>query len=141
MLNPASFCVDFFRAARREYSIRLWCPIFFDNAVHGRDCTREGELHSLLIVLLTRTSGIKVNGQLELTHGSGTQKIAKKEPSVEIKNRNRAMRYRRLARTEPDKCKAALLRKLAEEAERGVLCTVDQMPSREVVEQYESTRL
>ena len=46
---------------------------------------------------------------------------------------------RRLAIAEPDKCKAAFLRKHAEEAERGVLCTVDQMPSREVVERYEST--
>jgi hypothetical protein len=46
---------------------------------------------------------------------------------VEITNKNRAIRYRRLAKVEPDECKAAFLRKLAEEAERGVLCTVDQM--------------
>jgi hypothetical protein len=46
---------------------------------------------------------------------------------VDIKNRNRAIRYRRLAFAERDECKAAFLRKLAEEAERGVLCTVDQM--------------
>ena len=91
------------------------------------------------IPALTCALGIKLNGQLELTHGSARQKIAKKEPSVDIKNHNRAIRYRRLAIAEPDKCKAAFLRKLAEEAERGVLCTVDQMPSREVVERHEST--
>ena len=53
---------------------------------------------------------------------------------MDIKNCTRAIRYRRNAIAEPDECKAAFLRKLAEEAERGVLCTVDQMPSREVVE-------
>jgi len=42
------------------------------------------------------------------------------------KNHDRAVRYRRLALAEPDKTKAALLQKIAEEAERGVLCTVDQ---------------
>jgi hypothetical protein len=57
---------------------------------------------------------------------------------VDINNQNRARRYRRLAVAEPDECKAALLRKLAEEAERGVLCTVDQMPSREFVEKDKS---
>jgi hypothetical protein len=95
-----------------------------------------------IIPALTCASNIKLNGQLVLTHGSARRKIANKEPPVDIKNsRNRAMRYRRLARDEPDDCKAALLRKLAEEAERGALCTVDQMPSREEVdEQYESTR-
>ena len=50
---------------------------------------------------------------------------------MDIKNLNRAIRYRRLALAEPDERKAAFLRKLAEEAERGVLCTVDRMPSRE----------
>ena len=59
---------------------------------------------------------------------------------MDIKNCTRAIRYRRLAIAEPDERKAALLRKLAEEAERGVLCTVDQMPSREVVERDKSTR-
>ena len=91
------------------------------------------------IPALTCALRIKLNGQLELTHGSARQKIAKKEPSVDIKNQNRAIRYRRLAIAEPDKCKAAFLRKLTEEAERGVLCTVDQMASREVVERHEST--
>ena len=42
------------------------------------------------------------------------------------KNRDRAVRYRRLALAEPDKAKAALLQMIADEAERGVLCTVDQ---------------
>jgi hypothetical protein len=42
------------------------------------------------------------------------------------KNRDRAVRYRRLALAEPDKDKAALLLKIADEAERGVLCTVDK---------------
>jgi hypothetical protein len=42
------------------------------------------------------------------------------------KNHDRAIRYRRLALAEPDKSKAALLQKIADEAERGVLCTVDQ---------------
>jgi hypothetical protein len=42
------------------------------------------------------------------------------------KDRYRAVRYRRLALAEPDKAKAALLQKIADEAERGVLCTVDR---------------
>ena len=41
---------------------------------------------------------------------------------MDIKNCTRAIRYRRKAIAEPDECKAAFLRKLAEEAERGVLC-------------------
>ncbi len=41
-------------------------------------------------------------------------------------NHDRAVRYRRLALAEPDKAKAALLQKIADEAERGVLCTVDR---------------
>ena len=41
------------------------------------------------------------------------------------KNRDRAVKYRRLALAEPDKAKAALLQKIANEAERGDLCTVD----------------
>jgi hypothetical protein len=41
------------------------------------------------------------------------------------KNHDRAVRYQRLALAEPDRAKAALLQKLADEAERGVLCTVD----------------
>jgi hypothetical protein len=58
---------------------------------------------------------------------------------VDIKNHNRAIRYQRLAIAERDESKAAFLRKLAEEAERGVLCTVE-MPTRDVVEQYKSAR-
>jgi hypothetical protein len=42
------------------------------------------------------------------------------------KNHDRAVRYRRLALAEPDKAKAALLLKIADETERGVLCTADQ---------------
>jgi hypothetical protein len=42
------------------------------------------------------------------------------------KDHDRAARYRRLALAEPDRAKAALLLKIADEAERGVLCTVDQ---------------
>jgi len=44
------------------------------------------------------------------------------------KDHDRAVRYRRLALAEPDKAKAALLHKIADEAERGVLCTVDRKP-------------
>jgi hypothetical protein len=38
-------------------------------------------------------------------------------------NHARAVRYRRLALAEPDKAKAALLNRLADEAESGTLCT------------------
>jgi hypothetical protein len=41
------------------------------------------------------------------------------------KNQERAVKYRRLAMAEPDKEKAVLLQKLADEAERGVLCTAE----------------
>jgi hypothetical protein len=44
------------------------------------------------------------------------------------KNQQRAVRYRRLALAEPDKAKAELLIKIADEAEQGVLCTVDRTP-------------
>ena len=44
------------------------------------------------------------------------------------KQNGRAVRYRRLALAEPDKAKAALLQKIADEAERGLLCTVDRKP-------------
>jgi hypothetical protein len=42
------------------------------------------------------------------------------------KSHIRAVRYRQLALAEPDKAKAAILFKIAEEAERDVLCTVDR---------------
>jgi len=42
----------------------------------------------------------------------------------------RAARYRQLALAEPDKAKAAVLRQIADEAERDVLCTVDKMDTR-----------
>jgi hypothetical protein len=44
------------------------------------------------------------------------------------KNQQRAVRYQRLAPAEMDKAKAALLFKIADEAERGVLCTGDEPP-------------
>jgi hypothetical protein len=40
-------------------------------------------------------------------------------------NQSRAMRYRKLALQEPDKEKAQLLQRLADEADRGVLCAVE----------------
>jgi hypothetical protein len=43
-----------------------------------------------------------------------------------MNDHDRAVRYRRLALAEPDKAKAALLHKIADEAERGVLCTVNR---------------
>jgi|BarGraIncu00222A_1022003.scaffolds.fasta_scaffold24637_4 hypothetical protein len=42
------------------------------------------------------------------------------------KNHARAVRYRQLALAEADKAKAAVLYKIADEAERDVLCTVDR---------------
>jgi hypothetical protein len=39
------------------------------------------------------------------------------------KSHARAVRYRQLALAEPDKAKAAVLFKIAEEADRDVLCT------------------
>ena len=46
---------------------------------------------------------------------------------VSPKDQARALKYRRLALTEIDEAKATLLRTLAEEAERGVLCTPDRI--------------
>jgi hypothetical protein len=40
----------------------------------------------------------------------------------------RAIRYRRLALVEHDNEKAQLLRRLADEADRGVMCTVQWAP-------------
>jgi hypothetical protein len=40
-------------------------------------------------------------------------------------NQSRVLRYRKLALQEPDKEKAQLLQLLADEADRGVLCSVD----------------
>jgi len=40
-------------------------------------------------------------------------------------NQSRALRYRKLALQEPDKEKAQLLQLLADEVDRGVLCTVE----------------
>jgi hypothetical protein len=41
-------------------------------------------------------------------------------------NQQRAVRYRRIALAEPDKAKAALLFRISDEAEQGILCTVDR---------------
>jgi hypothetical protein len=46
------------------------------------------------------------------------------------KNHTRALRYRQLALAEADRSKADLLYKLADEAERDVLCTSDWMHHR-----------
>jgi hypothetical protein len=43
------------------------------------------------------------------------------------KNHARALRYRKLALSELDKEKAGLLNRIADEAEQGVLCTVDNV--------------
>jgi hypothetical protein len=44
---------------------------------------------------------------------------------VTSKNHARAVRYRELALAEPDRCKADMLLKLADEADRNVLSTAD----------------
>jgi hypothetical protein len=44
---------------------------------------------------------------------------------VTQKNLARAVRYRQLSLAEPDRAKADLLLKLADEADRDVLCTSD----------------
>ncbi len=46
--------------------------------------------------------------------------------AVTTKNETRAIPYRQLALTENDRAKAALLLKLANEADRNVLCTSDR---------------
>ena len=48
---------------------------------------------------------------------------------ISPKDQARALKYRRLALTESDQAKAALLRSIADEAERGVLCTPDRLAS------------
>jgi hypothetical protein len=45
------------------------------------------------------------------------------------KNRQRALRYRKLALAETDRGRAELLNRIADEAERGVLCTADGLHS------------
>lgn len=45
------------------------------------------------------------------------------------KDHARAVRYRKLALAETDREKAVLLNRIADEAERGVLCTVDRLYS------------
>lgn len=41
-------------------------------------------------------------------------------------NQVRALRYRKLALAEADRRKAHLLNRIADEAERGILCTTDR---------------
>jgi hypothetical protein len=50
------------------------------------------------------------------------------------KNHTRAVRYRQLALGESDRAKADMLNKLADEAERNVLCTSDWMHDRIALE-------
>ena len=50
------------------------------------------------------------------------QKITMKKVDI-----NRGDRYRLLAVVEPDEYKAAVLRRLADEADRNVLCTADRV--------------
>jgi hypothetical protein len=42
-------------------------------------------------------------------------------------HRKRALRYRKLALAEQDRRKADVLHRIADEAERGTLCTVDRL--------------
>jgi hypothetical protein len=49
--------------------------------------------------------------------------------AVTSKNHQRAVRYRQLALAEPDRASADLLLKLADEADRDVLCTSDWIRS------------
>jgi hypothetical protein len=52
------------------------------------------------------------------------QKIIVKKVGI-----NRGDRYRLLAAVEPDQHKAAILRRLADEADRNVLCVADRLLS------------
>jgi hypothetical protein len=55
--------------------------------------------------------------------------VVSEVPPMDPKSLARAVRYRQLARAEPDQVKAAILREIADEAERDVLCTADKMDS------------
>ena len=76
---------------------------------------------------------IVYHGRLELRNGLRLERnhvgfvIAAKFRRVgfNFMSNPRAVRYRRLALAEPDKEKAQLLQLIADEAERGVLCSVD----------------
>ena len=50
--------------------------------------------------------------------------------TTNIRDHARAVRYRQLALREMDKSKAALLNKIADEAERGVLITIERVGER-----------
>jgi len=71
---------------------------------------------------LTQAADVNLNNRLQLRLGREGWTLR----SMSDKDHDRAVRYRRLALAEPDKAKAALLQKIADEAERGVLCTVDR---------------
>jgi hypothetical protein len=51
-------------------------------------------------------------------------------PSPSFNDHSRALRYRELAMAEQDRAKAAILNRIADEAERGVLCTAMAAPLR-----------
>ena len=58
-----------------------------------------------------------------------------------MSNPRRAVKYRRLALAESDQEKARLLHQLADESDRGVLCTADWLSPRPFVDdQISSTR-
>ncbi len=69
---------------------------------------------------LTSWLSVKLNCGLWLRFSSEVKDTSS------MNNHDRAVRYRRLALSEPDEARAALLQKIANEAERGVLCTVDR---------------
>jgi hypothetical protein len=56
------------------------------------------------------------------------------------KNQARAVRYRQLALAEPDRAKADVLLKLADEADREVLCTSDWLFEKSKVKQSSRSR-
>jgi hypothetical protein len=61
--------------------------------------------------------------------GAVASDVVSEVPPMDPKSLARAVRYRQLARAEPDQVKAAILREIADEAERDVLCTADKMDS------------
>jgi hypothetical protein len=71
---------------------------------------------------LTRRASINPNNRPTLRRGAEGQNL----PRMIDRNQIRAARYRRLALAEPDEEKASLLNRMADEAERGVLCMADR---------------
>jgi hypothetical protein len=70
---------------------------------------------------LTLGASINPNSRQELPRGAEGRNLPRM-----IDNQKRAARYRQLALAEPDKERASLLNRLADEAERGMLCTADR---------------